>query len=395
MLTEYRIREAKPDQKTRILWDSNVTGFGVRITPAGVKSYILNYRVAGRERRATLARVSELSLKAARERAGEELAAIRAGETDLLERRTQMQEAPTVTEGLTRFFDEYVPDRIANGLLTKNTVRQYQNQANICLLPALANKRVSEVTRHDIERMIKRLRKTPVQKNRVLAFTSRLFNLFETWEWRPQHTNPARGIARAREQARDRILSPSELTALATALKDAETACPAPVAAIRIAALTGLRIGEVLAMRWEHIDFEARRLLLPETKTGRRSHDLAAAALAVLVKLPRINEWVFTTGRDAPVMYRTVRLHFSRIATKAGLKDVRLHDLRRTLMTQAAATGIGTYVLRDLLGHKTTAMADRYVRMVGNPVRDAREQVGAAMAAMMSGEVVPIGGRNG
>ena len=64
----------------------------------------------------------------------------------------------------------------------------------------------------------------------------------------------------------------------------------------------------------------------------------------------------------------------------------RLHDLRRTVMTAAAAAGVGTHVLRDLLGHRTAAMADRYVRSVGNPVRDAREQVGTAMAAMMEGK---------
>ena len=75
------------------------------------------------------------------------------------------------------------------------------------------------------------------------------------------------------------------------------------------------------------------------------------------------------------------------------MEDVRLHDLRRTVMTNAAAAGVGTHVLRDLLGHKTTAIADRYIRTVGNPVRDAREQVGASMAAMMegkTGEVVPL-----
>ena len=64
-------------------------------------------------------------------------------------------------------------------------------------------------------------------------------------------------------------------------------------------------------------------------------------------------------------------------------------------MTRAATAGVGTHVLRDLLGHKTTAMADRYIRAVGNPVRDAREQIGAAIAAMMqseTGEVVPMRG---
>ena len=77
---------------------------------------------------------------------------------------------------------------------------------------------------------------------------------------------------------------------------------------------------------------------------------------------------------------------------------MRLHDLRRTVMTNAAMAGVGTHVLRDLLGHRTTAMADRYVRAIGNPVRDARERVGAEMAAMMAGkagEVVPMERRNG
>ena len=210
--------------------------------------------------------------------------------------------------------------------------------------------------------------------------------MFETWEWRPQNTNPARGIERAREEARDRTFSPTELSVLAEALRRWENRHPAQVAAIRLAAVTGLRIGEILAIRWEHLDLDTGRLTLPATKTGRRQHDLPAAALAILIDLPRINEWPFTTGRDAPVTYATVRNTFAKAASTAGLVDVRLHDLRRTVMTRAAMAGIGTHVLRDLLGHRMTAMADRYIRSVGNPVRDARDLVGAAMAAMMQGE---------
>ncbi|MDE2813659.1 MAG: hypothetical protein OXM01_11575 [Gemmatimonadota bacterium] len=93
---------------------------------------------------------------------------------------------------------------------------------------------------------------------------------------------------------------------------------------------------------------------------------------------------MFTIGRDAAIIYRTVRKHFAKIAAAASIEDVRLYDLRRTVMTRAAVSGVGTHVLRDLSGHKTT-MADRYIRAVGNPVREAREQVGAEMAAMMDG----------
>lgn len=384
MLTERRVRDAQPEARARILWDSHVKGLGLRVTPAGTRSYILNYRVAGRARRATLARASEISLKAARARASKELATIREGNADPLERRREAKRAPTVADGLERFFGEYAPARIEMGRMSPRTARDYRQQARQYIVPTLGRRKIRAVTRSDVETAVEAL--TNVRRNRVLALVSRLFNLFESWEWRPQNTNPARSIERAREEPRDRTLSPSELAALARALKAAETRHPAPVAAIRLAAVTGLRISEVLGVRWEHLDFDSARLLLPKTKTGRREHYLPAVALDTLKALPRINGWALTSGRNAPVAYKTVREVFVGCACASGLLDVRLHDLRRTVMTRAAMAGVGTHVLRDLLGHKTSAMADRYVRAVGNPVRDAREQVGNAMADMMSGD---------
>ena len=381
MLTERRIRDAKPEPKTRFLWDGQVKNLGVRITPKGAKSYVLFYRAAGRKRLSTLARCTEVSLKAARERAGVELAAIRAGESDPLERQRKAREAPTVGEGIDRFFNEFAPARVEMGRMTPRTVSDYQHQVRRYIAPALGRRKIADVTRRHVEVMVESLPR--VQRNRVLALTSRLFSLFEAWEWRPQNANPAKGIERAREEARDRILSPTEIAALSAALNDAVERHPAPVAAIRFATVTGLRIGEVISIRWEHVSFETGRLKMPATKTGRRVHDLPAAALAILTDLPRVNAWVFTTGTEVAVTYGWVRKVFLAVAEAARLQDVRLHDLRRTVMTTAAATGVGTHVLRDLLGHKTTVMADRYIRAVGNPVRDAREQVGAAMAAMM------------
>ena len=316
MLTERRIREAKPNQKTRILWDGQIKGLGVRITPAGVKSYILNYRVAGREKRATLARVPELSLNAARSLGAKELNAIRAGEVDMLERRRKVQEAPTVAEGLARFFEEFVPARIEIGRMTERTAKEYSLQARSHVEPSLGKLRVADVTRRDIERMVKNMPGTT--RNRHLAFVSRLFSLFETWEWRPQNTNPVRGIERAREQARDRILDADELGALSRALHANYEAYPSIIATIRFAAVTGLRIGEILKMQWSHINSKTRILTLPETKTGRRSHHLSSASLAILTDLPRLNKWVFSVVRDAPLGYKTVRSHFARIATEAG-----------------------------------------------------------------------------
>ena len=350
----------------------------------------------GRKHLATLARSSEISLKDARERAGRELAAIREGK-DPLERRRQAKAAPTVADLIDRFLTVEGPARISHGRMTERTLKEYRKQTRAYLLPALGNRRVADVKRGEVENMVARL--PGPTRNRVLALTSRLFTLAERWQWRAQHDNPARGIERSREEARDRVLSPSELSDLGGALSELEDRHPAPVAAIRFAAVTGLRISEVLGIQRQHFNRETGRLILPRTKTGRRLHDLSAPAIKILSGIWRseLEPWAFSSTGPAPVGYKTARAIFARAAKRAGLEDVRLHDLRRTVMTNAAAAGVGTHILRDLLGHKTTAMADRYIRAVGNPVREAREQVGAAMAAMMegkTGEVVPMRGRN-
>ena len=383
-LTERRIRDARPGPGTAFLWDDQIRGLGVRITKGGTKSLVLNYRERGRERRATLGRVGELSLRDARERAAAILADVRAGGSGPLEARRRERNAPTVAALVERFLGDHAAERVSNGRMAEKTLRGYRSQCNFYILPALASTRVGDVTRGDVEALVAKA--PPVARNRVLALVSRLFTLAEHWEWRPQRTNPARGIERSREEARDRTLSGDEMAALSAALADMEPDSPMAVAAIRVAAVTGLRIGEVLSMRWEHVDVEAGRVLLPETKTGRRSHDLPTAALAVLGGLPRVNGWVFASRGESRITYNTARVAFRRAAGKAGIEEVRLHDLRRTVMTRAAMAGVGVHVLRDLLGHRTTAIADRYIRAVGNPVREARESVGGEIAAIMAGD---------
>ena len=350
-----------------------------------MKSFVIDYRTGGRQRRATIGRCSEMSLRAARERAARERARIREGETGPLERRREAREAPTVDDALRRYFDDFAPARQKIGRLAAKTVREYGFVARRYLGPVLGARRVADVTRQDVERLVDRL--TGPQRNRVLAFASRLFSLAERWEWRDQRSNPVRGVERAREEPRDRVLAPPELAALAAALDQLDERFPASVAAIRVAATTGLRIGEVVAIRWADVDLDSGRLVMPTTKTGRRTHHLPTPARDVLrdVQLVSGCPWVFTTSGRAAVTYRTAWKTFQRAAALAGLPDVRLHDLRRTVMTNAAAAGVGVHVLRDLLGHKTTAMADRYVRSVGSPVADAREAIGAAMAAAMAG----------
>ncbi len=389
-LTERRIRDAKPGPKTIIMRDREVVGLAARIAPGGTKAYVIDYRANGRRRLATLARCSEISLKEARTRAARELAGIRMDGADPVRDRRAALDAPTVNDGLDRFFREYAPRRIDQGRLSDRTVYDYRAQAKRTVRPGLGSLKIADVTRADVERAV--AKRAPVQRNRTLAFISRVFTVFEQWEYRPQHTNPARLVERTREQPRDRVLAPSEVEAIARALD----ACDDPFAsgALRFLMLTGWRNGEALAMRWEDVDFETGEIALASTKTGCAVRTVDKIALQAIADLPRFNR---VPGVFAGLTYATLRRRWQDIAEAAGVPDVRLHDIRRTVATSAAAAGMSAFLLRDLMGHKTLAMANRYVR-VGSALQQAQAATASRMAGMMAGgtaEVVPLERRRG
>ena len=191
-------------------------------------------------------------------------------------------------------------------------------------------------------------------------------------------------MKRAVEEARDRTLTGDELSELGKALSTI-SANDAGILAIRLAAVTGLRLGEIRMMRWSDIDMKGGFLTLPKTKTGRRVHTLPSAALALLSEAKQLGDFVIAGRRqNAPLDERAIRRVFEQACAAAGIQGARPHDLRRTIMTEAAALGVGTHLLRDFVGHKTTAMADRYARRAGAPLTELRERNGRqAMAAKM------------
>ena len=384
-LTERRIRDAKPGPKTILLRDREVVGLAVRIAPGGTKAYVLDYRANGRRRLATLARCSEISLKEARTRAARELVGIRMDGADPVRERRDGLAAPTVNDGLDRFFREYAPRRIEQGRLTERTLADYRAQAKRTVRPGLGNIKIADVTRADVERAV--AKRAPVQRNRTLALISRVFTVFEQWEYRPQHTNPARLVERSREQPRDRVLAPSEIEAIGAAL----AACDDPfaAAALRFLMLTGWRNGEALALEWDAVNFETGEVVLPSTKTGRSVRTVDGIALQAIADLPRINR---VPGVFAGLSYASLWRRWKTVCEAAGIDGVRLHDIRRTVATGAAAAGMSAFLLRDLMGHKTLAMANRYVR-AGSALQEAQAATASRMAGMMKGEggeVVPL-----
>jgi integrase len=196
----------------------------------------------------------------------------------------------------------------------------------------------------------------------------------------------------------DRFLSEKEIARLANALNDEARASGSPYAtmAIKLLLLTGCRRGEILNLRWEHVDFERQCLRLPDSKTGAKVVYLNAPALALLQELPPVkgNPHVLAGATNGGPLIGIDKIWY-RVRTNAGIADVRLHDLRHSFASVGAIGGFSLPIIGALLGHKHAATTARYAHLSADPVRAANEAVGARIAAAMAkqdgeAEIVPL-----
>lgn len=377
-LTETRIRGLEPRPKQYIVFDDSLPGFGVRIGATGAKSYVIRYRVGGgrngRQRRMVLAKCEMLSLESARNQARALLNDVRNG-GDPIGQKMDFRNAPICKDLFGRFMDEHVIPRRA-----EKTSREYQLLIENHLVPAIGKLKVRDVDQTDIEALHRQLKPTPFLANRVVAVASKAFALAENWKLRDANSNPCRSIERYKEESRDRYFTVDEMGRIGSTLSDLEASGtghnPGSILAIRLAALLGLRIGEVLSIEWENLDFETGTLTLPKTKTGRRVLKLPSAALAVLTTAPKISRFAIPgKNLEQPLNYKTVHKVWAKVRDLANVKNARIHDLRHTFATMAAASGAEAHVVRDLIGHKTMQMANLYVGRMNEPVFAAREKV--------------------
>jgi integrase len=386
-LTEKRIRDAKADGTETFLWDDEVPGLAVRVR-ASSKSYVLRYRVGGgrraSQRRSALGKCSVLSLSAARAMAREYLLEVAKGGDPFGQRRAK-RDAATVAD----LFDRYLSDH-ARPNKKPRSVEEDERLIRLHLSPAFGRRKVAEVTRGEIDRWHKSMKATPGAANRARALLSKAMNLAEVWGWRPDGSNPVRHIKRFKEsEGAERFLSPAEMRALGEGLRgyEADGGSPYAAAAIRLLALIGARKSEVLSLRWDHVDFEAARLNLPDSKTGKKAIPLNAAALAVLADLPRIasNPHVFPGGTaDGHIV--DLKRPWMLVRERAGLTDVRLHDLRHSFASLGAGSGMGLPIIGALLGHKEARTTQRYAHLADDPLRAASEAIGGQVAAALAGD---------
>lgn len=203
-----------------------------------------------------------------------------------------------------------------------------------------------------------------------------MFNLAEIWGLRPDGSNPCRHVPKYREVKRQRHLSHAELQRLGEMLSEVEhdgSESRFIVAAFRLLILTGCRLGEIQTLKWEYITADGMEL--PDTKTGARRIPLPAAARAVLSALPRVPNTPYVIAGKIEGKHATDLQHaWRRIRDRAGLADVRIHDLRHTYASNAVSAGMPIQMVGRLLGHTQIQTTMRYAHLADDPVRLAAEE---------------------
>ena len=379
-ITKRAVDALQSNGADQFLWDSDLKGFGLKVTAGGNKVYILQYRKGGRgasTKRVTIGRHGALTPEQARKEAARLSGAIAHG-ADPAAARAAEKAAPTVTTLAERFLAEHVATK------TKpRTEAEYRRLIANVVLPAIGRKRVREVTRADISRLHHERRDTPYDANRTLAVLSKMFTLAEKWGERADGSNPCRHVERYAERRRERMLSAEEFGRLADALK-ASARSPYVIAAIKLLVFTGARLSEILNLKWEWVDFERGEARLPDSKTGAKTLHLPAPALAVLADLPRVegNPHVIV-GNAAGTRLVNLEKPWRAIRKAAGLHDVRLHDLRHAFASVAASSGMGLPIIGKMLGHTQAATTQRYAHLASDPVKAAAAMVAARIADAM------------
>jgi len=363
----------KPGAKNpcnEIHFDTELPGFGARITEQGVVSFVLTYRTNGRQRCVTIGRASEMSVAAAREEAIKLRSEIRSGSDPLARREHSRIASPMIKDLAARYLtDHAVPH--------KRPASVYNDRGMLdgIVLPKMGSLQIAAITRMDVENLHRSLSGTPFRANRTLSLLSKMFSLAVQWQWRTD--NPAKGVKKFDEDQRTACLDREEITRLLAVLNTYTDTTSARV--VRLLLYTGARKGEALAARWENINLTTERWTkLKENTKQKRQHvvPLSSEAVKFLRKMHREagepKEGYVFPGRSEGTHLENIKSHWDAIRTAAKLgEDFRVHDLRHTFASDLVSGGQSLETVGALLGHSTIAMTQRYSHLSDGALRVA------------------------
>lgn len=364
--------------KDTVFWDGDLTGFGVRVYPTGSKVYIAQARGPRGPKRVTVGRHGVIGAEQARQRAALIIARIRAGE-EAIPKRLQPTGGPTVAALAERYLTEYISVRCKPSTVAKTraVVRKH-------IVPALGKLPIMALERAQVAELHQALCETPGVANMVVRILYAMYRLAENWGLAPEGCNPCRLIVKYPERKRERFLTDEEFTRLGSVLEEMENqggVSASALAAIRLLMLTGCRKSEILTLRWEDVALDEGELRLPDSKTGARVVSLPPQAVALLAALPRVegNPWVIP-GRKPGARLSSLDHVWRPARARAGLDDVRLHDLRHSYASRALALGEGLPVIAKLLGHAHVQTTARYAHLARDSAHEAAERVAGSIA---------------
>lgn len=434
-LTQSLVKALESRDSDYVRWCGELPGFGCRVRPSGSKSFIAQYRIGGRRgvtRKVTIGTYGKLTVEEARAEARRVLRNAELGNDEAAE-RTKLRKEMTVSE----LCDEYLRDGIDHK--KPSTIATDKGRIERHIKPLLGNRRIGAVEDADILRFMKDVangRTAADEKTRkhgraivtggkgTATRTVRLLGGIFAYAVKQKYlkTNPRAGVKVYADAKGERYLNGDELARLGDALREAETVglpwvmkdgakakhrpkdaeerretiSPHAIAAIRLLLLTGCRAGEILTLKWQHVDFERGFLNLSDSKTGAKVVVLAAPAMAVLADIPRVKDNPYVVVGDKPKEPRSdLKRPWARITARAGLEGLRLHDLRHTFASAGAGAGMGLPIVGKLLGHASQATTARYAHLADSPLRQGANFIAGSLSAQMAGksvDVVPLHG---
>jgi integrase len=406
-LTKRVVLTILPDPlRDRYVWDDEVGGFGLRIKPTGVRSFMVQYRnSSGISRRVTLGRLGVLTIDQARTLAKRTLADVISG-GDPASKRSEDRHAMTVRQLCQAYLDATEKGLIlGKGAQPKKASTLYIDRGRITrhILPLLGNRRVRDLTTPDINRFMQAVAsgktaddvKTGLRGRAIVTggrgTATRTVGLlggimsFAVAEGIIS-INPARGIKRPADQHREIRLSLDQYVQLGQVLKQAATRGEnsKAIAAIKLLALTGCRRSEVERLRWSEFDLHGHCLRLADSKEGRSIRPLGHAAIEVISSLPKEREFILPgNGPDRP--YSGLAKAWRQIIGQTPLVGLTPQGLRHAYASVAADLGYAEPTIAALLGHATRSVTSRYIHHLDSALIAAADVVSDQIAAALNG----------
>ena len=354
-LNEQVIRALElPDKAYRIWYDGDISGFGIRVTKAGARSFVMNYRIEGRERRLTIGSWPSWTATAARNRAKELRREIEQG-LDPLGSKEKRRTAPTFA-----YIAEQYLERHASKKKSGYRDAEYLRRD---VLPHWGKRKAEDIKRRHIIALVEAKAATaPIAANRLLACVSKVFNWAisrDLLEMNPCIQVQAPGI----ETARDRVLSESEIAKFWAGLDGARMSAEVGTV-LRLILITAQRPGEVCEMEWADIDGDWWTVPARKAKNG-LSHRVPLGKMA-LGELERYREngsrWVFRSHRGEKPIHTHALAGAVRRNDCFGLDHFSPRDLRRSAATGMGSLGVQRFVLARVLNHVESDVTSVYDR---------------------------------